>query len=521
MSKSPINILQEILVKEGYAPKYFCSFDAFHFKCEVTCKNLSASGTGTNKKEAKHNAALNMLSLLNVDLPSKGYQTENSMQSLKLYQTMNINQSNDISSPSNISSPAYAQMYPECNYVGLLQELCVQYRLDLPIYELVSESGPSHMKTFTIKSNIGCLNRTGIAHCKRSAKQEAAKNALQYLIALNKLPEEACKKVENYRKIFQDNSQDITTGISNIKITGPVSSVVVPEIAVVSDKRLASCIEPIFNNIAKQNVITVDSSAGFNNNNNSTVKTAHINSYKAKSDAISGCKNTSENNLKTFAMEKLIVEPTFTKQSGSAQSSHVESNGIKEQNLVVKNDRADLLSSVLINNDKGCRRTTEDDLRDIFDIEILDHIENKKSVPPLTELSKNALTTYSSLSGDAGRHNPANTYSHGHLTDCHILFKKNYSSKISDDLKIKMRSVTRLSNLKSPVVQETCQDVKKALGVKLKEFNLSTNCKTDIAIVLRMESTPVIAQFGTGSTESEARARAMLALINTILDYLK
>lgn len=118
MNKSPINLLQELLIKEGYTPKYSLSIDGTDFKYEVTCKNLSTIGIGVNKKEAKHNAALNMLSLLNITVLPKIQKTNNNLQDVRFSNTAyNNSQSNSI----NISSSLNTQIYPENNFVGLLQ----------------------------------------------------------------------------------------------------------------------------------------------------------------------------------------------------------------------------------------------------------------------------------------------------------------------------------------------------------------------------------------------------------------
>lgn len=124
MNKSPINVLQEILVKEGCIPNYSYILDISEFKCEVTCKNLSAIGIGINKKEAKYNAAVNMLSLLNTSIYSKIHKTGNKIQDFKTSHQPTYN--NDEPNNTNIFSPIHedtqdTQMFPECNYVGVLQ----------------------------------------------------------------------------------------------------------------------------------------------------------------------------------------------------------------------------------------------------------------------------------------------------------------------------------------------------------------------------------------------------------------
>lgn len=377
----------------------------------------------------------------------------------------------------------------------------MQYRIDLPLYDLADENGPGHMKTFKIRCCVGSQEATGVAHCKKSAKQEAAKNMLQLLIASNILPIETYRKIENlFCKL-----QDITIDKSAIKITKPVLHVEVSEVAEASaGKALMPYIKP---NIAMQNIAVDNDSAMFHNNNN-TIKYPDTSMYQRKS------------------IEKVIKygqtledgESTITKSLESAQSSHVKSNfnSTKEQNRVIANDHANQPSVLNINN-KGNQRTIEDELRD-FNIEIHDHVESDKSTLTLTELSKKAISAYiaSGEMRDTEQFTPTNEC----ITDSHNFFKKLYFDKISDDLRKKMDVVSKLENYKTWIVQETFQEIQKELGVKLKHFNCS-NSSSDKIICLSMLSTPSITQIGIGATEYDAKAQAMLEIIKTVMEYLK
>lgn len=71
MNKTPVTILQEIMVKKGTVPKYELIHDGggTHintFTYEVTCDGLRATGTGRCKKDAKHEAANAMLTTIAV-----------------------------------------------------------------------------------------------------------------------------------------------------------------------------------------------------------------------------------------------------------------------------------------------------------------------------------------------------------------------------------------------------------------------------------------------------------------------
>lgn len=74
------------------------------------------------------------------------------------------------------------------NYKAVLQELSQADRGDLPVYRTVSESGPSHNRTFTVEvmlqgETLGC----GSGKTKKEAQQQAAKMAL---LALNHISDQ-------------------------------------------------------------------------------------------------------------------------------------------------------------------------------------------------------------------------------------------------------------------------------------------------------------------------------------------
>ncbi|XP_032690394.1 uncharacterized protein LOC116853423 [Odontomachus brunneus] len=506
MNKSPINILQEILIKEGCVPNYSYILDISEFKCEVTCKNLSAIGIGPNKKEAKYNAAVNMLSLLNITIYSKKHKTGNKIQDFKTCQpTHNTNEPNN----TNMLPPLNkdTQTFPECNYVGVLQELCMQHRISLPLYEVVQQSGPSHMRTFKVKSSVGSHEMTGIAFCKKAAKQEAAKNILHHLVVSNILPEDTYKKIELYkRKVNINDTKDIKL---NVKNTKPVLPIEKPEIEEISEKALPTY-ELISNNIAMQN--SDNGSAVFNNNNN-TIKNTQISIYQPKSiKTVNDSKQTLESNFKKLDISKSIVESAITKSSENAQSNNIESNSDDKQYFVTKNDNTNL--SLVTYKDEEHKRTIEDDLRE-FNIEISDFVESNKTMA-LTDVSKKAL----SLLENSKKYKSSNVC----LTDSHNLFKKLYSDKIPDDLKKRMCIVSKykLSAIEDLIaIEETYQEVQKTLGVTLNQVNYSNKTADVTIICLRMLSTPVITQIGIGTTENNAKAEAMFAIINTILEYIK
>lgn len=71
------------------------------------------------------------------------------------------------------------------NYKSQLLEYIQANKLDLPQYIVTKEEGPHHDKTFTIKVYVGTKELgTGMGKNKKSAEQNAAKEALENLLHL-------------------------------------------------------------------------------------------------------------------------------------------------------------------------------------------------------------------------------------------------------------------------------------------------------------------------------------------------
>lgn len=118
MAKSPISLLQELGSKQGFVPIYnYVSVkkDGIYnrFVCRVDCKQFNAQGEGNSKKDAKHNAAEKMLSLLAAKneisvLPPIANRVQTSV-SIKIFESI---------SPSTMETQSNPKIV---NYVGLLQ----------------------------------------------------------------------------------------------------------------------------------------------------------------------------------------------------------------------------------------------------------------------------------------------------------------------------------------------------------------------------------------------------------------
>ncbi|MFW5635384.1 MAG: ribonuclease III [Thermodesulfobacteriota bacterium] len=67
------------------------------------------------------------------------------------------------------------------DYKSKLQELVQVGRHAVPTYEVIEESGPDHDKTFTVRIQVRGIEAKGIGKSKKTAEQDAARNALERL----------------------------------------------------------------------------------------------------------------------------------------------------------------------------------------------------------------------------------------------------------------------------------------------------------------------------------------------------
>lgn len=178
MSKTPISILQEMMVKRQQTPNYELirngggtHINTFAYK--VTCDGLTAVGEGRSKKDAKHEAANAMLKAIAEyrNYPQLPASPAESPVRTPL--------------PKKVpETPRVQPTEPFVNAVGILQTLCTENNLNTPQYEVISDVGPSHAKIFTTECRVASFVETGTAKTKKQAKQEAAKKMLHKLTDL-------------------------------------------------------------------------------------------------------------------------------------------------------------------------------------------------------------------------------------------------------------------------------------------------------------------------------------------------
>jgi len=145
MAKSEISLLQELSVKQGFIPTYNFTEKrinaiSIQFTCYVFCKELKTHGTGFTKKEAKHNAARNMLSLLatnnKISLPVDTLASDTVASSVANTLSVDTLASNTIASSvgNTLQTPVkVCEKTAERNYVGLLQVSFMSHQSNITV----------------------------------------------------------------------------------------------------------------------------------------------------------------------------------------------------------------------------------------------------------------------------------------------------------------------------------------------------------------------------------------------------
>lgn len=126
------------------------------FTTSVTALGFSCSGIGRSKKDSKHDAALKLLKLL--------FQRGLS----------DVNVDEDENFLSVLSSDKVTEV----------RDICVQRNFEMPEFECVRSSGPSHAPEFEYECRIGAIVRRGVHKTKKGAKQAACNEMIKTLQAM-------------------------------------------------------------------------------------------------------------------------------------------------------------------------------------------------------------------------------------------------------------------------------------------------------------------------------------------------
>lgn len=145
----------------------------------------AAVGVGTSKKEAKQEAALNLLGIMIDDKPElldTDFQTFNSDKYMVSQFDKNI----------------------KVNAIGKLNEICVKYQLELPEFNLIREEGKSHAKLFTVSCRVAKIIEISSNKTKKQAKQLAAIQMINKLMSIDKsLVMEEKQNVSDAMKVLE------------------------------------------------------------------------------------------------------------------------------------------------------------------------------------------------------------------------------------------------------------------------------------------------------------------------------
>ncbi|XP_023336906.1 RISC-loading complex subunit tarbp2 isoform X2 [Eurytemora carolleeae] len=193
---NPVGALQERFQSRGITPVYRVvqAAGASHaptFSFQVILGELTATGAGSSKKQAKHSAARAMLDKLDGRVPAQDGQ-----QPLPPVQDPNFSQA-----PGNT--------------VGGLQELCVKQGFPMPTYSDGTVDGQPHQRNFSITCTVGKMQENGAGGSKKDAKREAAQKMIDKLKSLG---QNRTEQVGGVVDVLSAEDEEMITKISNMKI---------------------------------------------------------------------------------------------------------------------------------------------------------------------------------------------------------------------------------------------------------------------------------------------------------------
>jgi len=166
----------------------------------VILGDITSTGTGSSKKQAKHNAARSMLDKLDGRVPAQDGQQP----------LPEVSDSNGSQAPTNM--------------VGALQEVCVKQGLPMPTYAMgQGGNNQPHQRNFVMICTVGKVKENGQGGSKKDAKREAAQKMIDKLkgmgagsvdqvaddisgMKIETLTNEASEKVAGFYKTLQNSS---------------------------------------------------------------------------------------------------------------------------------------------------------------------------------------------------------------------------------------------------------------------------------------------------------------------------
>lgn len=203
---NPVGALQERFQSRGITPQYRVvqAEGASHaptFSFQVILGDLTSTGSGSSKKQAKHSAARAMLDKLDGRVPAQDGQTP-----LPPVQ----DSTNGPQAPGNT--------------VGALQELCVKHGYPMPTYDLGGDGcgdqgavgGQPHQRNFAILCCVGKLRESGGGGSKKDAKREAAQKMIDKLKSMG--PNNSPAQVNDVVATGPELDEDMLNKLNNMKV---------------------------------------------------------------------------------------------------------------------------------------------------------------------------------------------------------------------------------------------------------------------------------------------------------------
>ncbi|KAI5710911.1 hypothetical protein M8J76_013137 [Diaphorina citri] len=178
--KTPVSLLQEYLVEQGTVPRYIArelstgpsTPKVFQYELSIFGGQYQSTGSGQSKKQAKHEAANNMLLKLSEQRPDLKKLLERN----DFYEKMDKVTSNN----SSIKNNSIFQLDSYCRY----------HNFNSPEYTFIEETGDPHNKTFTMKCEVEKIIVEGTGNKIQAAKHNsAAKMLVRLQEELNKIAE--------------------------------------------------------------------------------------------------------------------------------------------------------------------------------------------------------------------------------------------------------------------------------------------------------------------------------------------
>ena len=80
-----------------------------------------------------------------------------------------------------VNESELARPVSAADYKSRLQEIVQTTHKVMPTYQVIGESGPDHDKTFAVKITVCDMEAEGIGKSKKTAEQDAARQALEML----------------------------------------------------------------------------------------------------------------------------------------------------------------------------------------------------------------------------------------------------------------------------------------------------------------------------------------------------